>query len=153
MIYIKIILNISILIIFSNLSVLSQKKPLSSDELKKEKVYRSIKEAVYNKRRVYILNLDGQNLTEIPDKVFKLKNLQELYLRDNQLSSLPDELSALTNLQKLMLGENAIDSLPPMIGKFQQLEELDLPTHCPHGRPISKKFSYYEIEKMFKRVI
>ncbi|HBF42481.1 MAG TPA: DNA mismatch repair endonuclease MutL [Desulfobacteraceae bacterium] len=36
---------------------------------------------------------------------------------------------------------------------FAQLEEMDLPTNCPHGRPIFKHFSYYEIEKMFKRVV
>jgi len=36
---------------------------------------------------------------------------------------------------------------------LDQLEEMDLPTHCPHGRPIFRKFSYYEIEKMFKRVV
>ena len=34
-----------------------------------------------------------------------------------------------------------------------QLEAMDLPTHCPHGRPVFKKFSYHEIEKMFKRVV
>jgi DNA mismatch repair protein MutL len=36
---------------------------------------------------------------------------------------------------------------------LNQLEEMDLPTNCPHGRPVFKKFSYYEIEKMFKRVV
>ncbi|MDB9822456.1 DNA mismatch repair endonuclease MutL [Deltaproteobacteria bacterium] len=36
---------------------------------------------------------------------------------------------------------------------LEQLEEMDLPTNCPHGRPIFRKFSYYEIEKMFKRVV
>lgn len=36
---------------------------------------------------------------------------------------------------------------------LEQLEEMDLPTNCPHGRPIYRKFSYYEIEKMFKRIV
>ena len=36
---------------------------------------------------------------------------------------------------------------------LDQLEEMDLPTNCPHGRPIFQKFNYYEIEKMFKRVV
>ena len=35
---------------------------------------------------------------------------------------------------------------------LKQLDEMDLPT-CPHGRPITQKFNYYEIEKMFKRVV
>ena len=36
---------------------------------------------------------------------------------------------------------------------LRQLEEMDLATNCPHGRPILKKLSYYEIEKMFKRIV
>jgi DNA mismatch repair protein MutL len=36
---------------------------------------------------------------------------------------------------------------------LEQLDEADLPTNCPHGRPIFRKFSYYEIEKMFKRIV
>ena len=36
---------------------------------------------------------------------------------------------------------------------LDQLEGMDLPTNCPHGRPIFKRFSFYEVEKMFKRVV
>ncbi|MBN1830788.1 MAG: DNA mismatch repair endonuclease MutL [Deltaproteobacteria bacterium] len=39
-----------------------------------------------------------------------------------------------------------------MISLISQLQKMDLPTNCPHGRPIFRQFSYYEIEKMFKRV-
>ena len=40
-----------------------------------------------------------------------------------------------------------------MIHLMSQLEETQLPTNCPHGRPIFKHFTYYEIKKMFKRVV
>jgi DNA mismatch repair protein MutL len=40
-----------------------------------------------------------------------------------------------------------------MVSLLNQLEEMNLPTHCPHGRPILKKFSDYDLERMFKRAI
>jgi DNA mismatch repair protein MutL len=36
---------------------------------------------------------------------------------------------------------------------IDQLADTHLPTNCPHGRPVTRKFSFYEIEKMFKRVV
>jgi DNA mismatch repair protein MutL len=34
-----------------------------------------------------------------------------------------------------------------------QLQSIDLATNCPHGRPVYKKISYTELEKMFKRIV
>jgi DNA mismatch repair protein MutL len=36
---------------------------------------------------------------------------------------------------------------------LKELDNLDVPTNCPHGRPVFKKIGYVEIEKMFKRVL
>jgi DNA mismatch repair protein MutL len=36
---------------------------------------------------------------------------------------------------------------------LEELDNLDVPTNCPHGRPIFKKIIYPEIEKMFKRIV
>lgn len=40
-----------------------------------------------------------------------------------------------------------------MVNLLDTLDKLNLPTNCPHGRPVFKKLSYYDIEKMFKRVV
>ncbi|MFH1637358.1 MAG: DNA mismatch repair endonuclease MutL [Candidatus Woesearchaeota archaeon] len=42
-------------------------------------------------------------------------------------------------------------SIPQMEKMLEELDATELPYTCPHGRPIIVKFSYSEIEKMFKR--
>ena len=36
---------------------------------------------------------------------------------------------------------------------LDQLNQTGLPTNCPHGRPIFRKITFFELEKMFKRVV
>jgi DNA mismatch repair protein MutL len=40
-----------------------------------------------------------------------------------------------------------------MVHLLRQLEDTDTPTHCPHGRPITRHFGPREIDKMFKRIL
>lgn len=44
-------------------------------------------------------------------------------------------------------------TLPQIKQYIQELSERNIPYTCPHGRPIMIKFSFYELEKMFKRVV
>jgi len=70
----------------------------------------------------------------------------------------PDEDVLLDKALTLMACHGAIRagqrlSQEEMVRLLSELGEMDLPTNCPHGRPIFKRFSYYEMEKMFKRVV
>jgi len=40
-----------------------------------------------------------------------------------------------------------------MTSLVEHMDEAEVPTNCPHGRPVIKKLSFYEIEKMFRRVV
>jgi DNA mismatch repair protein MutL len=40
-----------------------------------------------------------------------------------------------------------------MVSLVEQLDEVEVPTNCPHGRPVFKRLSFYDIEKMFRRVL
>jgi len=40
-----------------------------------------------------------------------------------------------------------------MVSLVEHLGEVEVPTNCPHGRPVFKRLSFYEIEKMFRRIV
>jgi internalin A len=48
----------------------------------------------------------GNQLTEIPDFIGELTNLEKLYLSDNQLTEIPESVGKLTNLTTLHLSFN-----------------------------------------------
>ena len=60
------------------------------------------------------LNLNGSReskLTEIPESLGQLTQLQSLDIQDNQLTALPESLGQLTQLQSLDLSHNQLLSL------------------------------------------
>jgi Leucine-rich repeat (LRR) protein len=77
------------------------------------------------------LDLQGNQLSKVPDQLFNLKKLKYLSLRScAQLTVVPDALGSLTSLQRLHL-ENCekLQQLPTTVGELYQLSTLAL-DHC-----------------------
>ncbi|MEH2459219.1 leucine-rich repeat domain-containing protein, partial [Nostoc sp.] len=90
------------------------------------------------------LDLSGQELTELPVEIGKLKQLESLILgkkvegyedvgnrllekvSGNNLKTLPLELLGLPNLRKLDISGNPLESIPDVVTQILHLEELIL---------------------------
>jgi GTPase SAR1 family protein len=72
------------------------------------------------------LGLGGNQLATLPESLGNLKALQTLYLIRNQLKHLPNSLSALTQLQTLDISNNQLTELPASLGALTQLQTLDI---------------------------
>lgn len=70
---------------------------------------------------------------DIPDCIYKLKNLTTLYLRFNRIRNVSEEIRHLEKLTMLSLRENKIKSLPRAIGFLVNLDILDIShNHLEH---------------------
>jgi hypothetical protein len=72
------------------------------------------------------LDLSYMELTELPEAIASLTQLQELDLSNNQLRSLPEAIASLTQLRVLYLQNNQLRSLPEAIASLTQLRVLYL---------------------------
>jgi hypothetical protein len=84
-----------------------------------------------------ILELDGQNLAELPPQIGMLTELQVLSLSGNQLTRLPEEIGNLSKLVELALDENCLTELNPTIGRLTSLESLWLAHNKLRALPAS----------------
>jgi len=83
-------------------------------------------EAIASLTQLQRLNLKNNQLTELPEAIASLTQLQWLILSDNQLTELPDAIASLTQLQGLDLNNNQLRSLPEAIASLTQLQWLNL---------------------------
>ena len=72
------------------------------------------------------LKPDSEKLTELPESLGQLTQLQTLDLSGNQLTALPEWLGQLTQLQDLNFENNRLTALPESLGQLTQLQTLDL---------------------------
>ncbi|MGK7930025.1 MAG: leucine-rich repeat domain-containing protein [Microcystaceae cyanobacterium] len=72
------------------------------------------------------LDLSNNQLSELPPIFAQLSQLQQLDLSNNQLSKLPPEIAQLPQLQGLYLSNNQLSELPPIFAQLSQLQQLNL---------------------------
>lgn len=82
--------------------------------------WEAVTEIIYHEKE------KSEKLTELPDSIKYLVNLEALGLPGHKLTSLPDSLGNLKNLKTLGLGSNQLTSLPNWIGNLKNLIYLDL---------------------------
>ena len=85
-----------------------------------------IPDSIGNLKNLEKLNLNGNSITSIPDSIGNLKKLKHLDLGNNYLNSLPDSIGNLESLEELILYYNHLETLPESIGQLKNLRFLNL---------------------------
>lgn len=70
--------------------------------------------------------LSYNELQDLPDSLFDLKQVKRLSLANNKLDRLPERLGELSNLEYLYLEKNQLTTLPNSIKKLKKLRRLNL---------------------------
>ncbi len=85
----------------------------------RDEAYRKAEEKIEAARRsgATELNLSDMRLTELPESLGRLTQLQSLDLSYSQLTVLPESLGQLTQLQSLDLASNQLTALPESLGR------------------------------------
>ena len=84
----------------------------------------NVPEAVFHLTELEGLYLSGNYLKELPTSINKLKNLKWLILDKNQLRELPHRICELSNLTWLSVMNNKLTTLPDEIGELKELRLL-----------------------------
>jgi len=84
----------------------------------------SLEEAARNPVDVCDLNLENNNLTEVPREVQQMTNLVLLLLPHNHIAALPNWIGDLKNLEVLDVSDNDLSELPNEIGGLVNLSSL-----------------------------
>ncbi|CAH1239392.1 SHOC2 [Branchiostoma lanceolatum] len=91
------------------------------------KIMKPVEWYIMGKRIPFLtLDLSEQQLSQLPDELFELNELEALRLDKNKDIRLSEKLIRLTNLKVLSLVECNLDTVPAVVMELQQLETLVL---------------------------
>ena len=128
----------------------------------------SVREGRKIKEKLEPLAKLGLVVEHFGGKTFLLRSVPSLLI-DAKWDEFMKELIALLEQENDIFHERVIDKLltvmachgairagmemtwQEMTRLVEQLHAMALPTHCPHGRPIFKTFTYQELARMFRR--
>ena len=86
---------------------------------------RDVSSQIGRLKKVRMLDLGHNELTEVPDALGELDGLTDfLHLHDNRLTHLPPSIGWLTRLRYLNISENAFAALPNCVTEMAGLMEL-----------------------------
>ena len=95
-------------------------------DLDTARVFTDLKIALENREHVLRLDLSRQKLSQFPDEIFQLSNLQDLKLNKCRIVELPDSFHLFPNLQRLQCQHNDISVIPANLLSSTNLVVLDL---------------------------
>lgn len=103
--------------------------------------------------RDYIVRAVPSDLPELSRKDLLMEMIDSLSEENGRASSesLKDKLASMSC--KAAVKGNSHLSEPEMKKLIEELLTLDNPYNCPHGRPTIVRWSRYELDKMFRRIV
>jgi Leucine-rich repeat (LRR) protein len=87
--------------------------------------------------QLQLLDLSNNQLKAMPESLVQLSQLRSLNLSDNQLTTLLEWLGQLTQLQTLDISDNQLTALPESLGHLTQLQTLDISNNQLKAMPES----------------
>jgi len=94
---------------------------------------------------------DSERLTDLPESLGQLTQLQSLNLSNNRLTALPECLDQLTQLQSLNLTGNQLTALPEWLGHLTRLQELSLGNNkLAEAPPVLQAFKNLRILRLYR---
>ena len=98
---------------------------------------------VCDKKGTGALILNGNNITNFPYEIAKLRKLRELHLANNYLEFLPAQVCTLVQLEVLDLSYNSIHALPYCVGHLTSLRHVDIGYNNIRDLPTSLRYCEY----------